>query len=61
MLSKLKTKNKLLDNQLLHKEAVESQLPFLLLLLYGLCLALASTLMYVIFGILQGIDRHRLL
>ncbi|KAE8022324.1 hypothetical protein FH972_008132 [Carpinus fangiana] len=60
MLSELKTKNKLLEDQLCHKEAVESRLHFLLIALCGLCLALSSMLMYVIFGVPQGIDRRRL-
>jgi hypothetical protein len=59
-LSALKTKNKLLDDQLCHKEAVESRLHFLVIALCNLCLALASILMYFIFGIPQGIDRLRL-
>jgi hypothetical protein len=60
MLSELKTKNKLLENQLYYKEAIESRLYFSLIVLCGLCLALASMLMYFIFGIPQGIDRRRL-
>jgi hypothetical protein len=59
-LSELKTKNKLLEDQLRHKEVVESQLYFLLITLCGLCLALTSMLMYFIFGIPQGIDRRKL-
>jgi hypothetical protein len=55
-LSELKIKNKLLEDQLRHKEAVESRLHFLLIALCGLYLALASILMYFIFGIPQGID-----
>jgi hypothetical protein len=60
MLSELKTKNKLLEDQLRHKDVVESRLYFLLFALCGLCLALSSMLMYVILGVSQGIDRRRL-
>ncbi|KAE8099822.1 hypothetical protein FH972_017775 [Carpinus fangiana] len=60
MLSELKTKNKLLEDQLRHKDVVESRLYFLLIAICGLCLALCSMLMYVIFGVPQGIDRRRL-
>jgi hypothetical protein len=59
-LSELKTKNKLLEDQLRHKETIESRLHFLLIALCGLCLALASILMYFIFGIPQGIDQRKL-
>jgi hypothetical protein len=51
MLTELKTKNKLLEDQLCHKEAIESRLHFLLIALYSLCLALFSMLMYFIFGV----------
>ena len=60
MLSKLMTKNKLLEDQLCYKEAVESQLYFLFIALCGLCLGLTLMLMYIIFGTLQGIERRRL-
>jgi hypothetical protein len=60
MLSELMTKNKLLEDQLRHEKAVESRLYFLLIALYGLCLGLASMLIYIIFGISQGIGRCRL-
>ena len=60
MLSELKTKNKLLEDQLPHKEAVENRLYFLLIALCRLCLALSSMLMYVIFEVPQGIDQCRL-
>jgi hypothetical protein len=60
MLFELMTKNKLMEDQLHHKKAVESRLYFLLIALCGLCLGLASMLMYIIFGIPQGIERRRL-
>ena len=60
MLSELMTKNKLLEDQLRHKEAVESQLYFLFIALCGLYQGLPSMLMYIIFGIPQGIERRML-
>jgi hypothetical protein len=60
MLSELMTNNKLLEDQLRHKEAVESRLYFVLIALCGLCLGLTSMLMYIIFGIPQMIERRRL-
>ena len=59
-LSKLKTKNKLLEDQLRHKKAVESWLRFLLIALCDLCLAISSMLMYFIFRIPQGVDRCKM-
>ncbi|KAE8009087.1 hypothetical protein FH972_005541 [Carpinus fangiana] len=47
MLSELKKKNKLLEDQLRHKEAVESRLYFVLIALCGLCLTLSSMLKLV--------------
>jgi hypothetical protein len=60
MLFELMTKNKLLEDQLRHKKAVESRLYFLLIVLCGLCLGLSSMLMYIIFRISQGIERRKL-
>jgi hypothetical protein len=60
ILFELMIKNKLLEDQLRHKKVVKSKLYFLLIALCGLCLGLTLMIIYIIFGIPQGIERCRL-